>query len=276
MATTTKRGDALAAAKQAADAQYNRVVVAAGDGTINEAVNALVRTDTALGIIPCGTGNVLALNLGIPKDTDRACAIVAGNTLHTLDVGRVESANQRIGESANRIDPPRYFLLMAGAGFDAHVVHQVSAERKLRLKDYAYLVTSFEEFFQWKASDYTIMIDDTETGRAETLHRRAWLAVIGNAPSYAWSIKITSLAQMNDGLLDLALFTGQNKLTHVRQVVSTLLGQHLGDEAIEYRKARKLTIDADPPVPVQLDGDSLTCTPVRIEAVPQALKVIAP
>lgn len=266
--TTTKRGDALEAAKQAADAKYDRVIVAAGDGTINEAVNALVGTSTALGIVPCGTGNVLALNLGIPHDLERACAIAAGDNVHSLDVGRVEGAN--------RIDSPRYFLLMAGVGFDAHVVHQVSAERKLRLKDYAYLVTSFEEFFQWKACDYTITIDDAATGRAETLRRRAWLAVVGNAPSYAWNIKITSLAQMNDGLLDLALFSGRNKLTHVRQVVSTLLGQHLRDEEIEYRKARAITIETDPPVPVQLDGDTVTCTPVTIEVVPQELRVIAP
>jgi len=165
----------------------------------------------------------------------------------------------------------RYFLLMAGIGFDAQVVHEVQPRLKDVLRGFAYVLSTLNTLFHYESSRMTLTLDDEET-----LELDAWLAMIGNVASYAWEIKVTSLARIDDGWLDVCVFPEAGKLGSFRQTLRTLVGQHIEYREVEYRRARTIRIDSDPPVPVQLDGDPVATTPLEVTVVPQALRVVLP
>jgi len=253
---TTHPGDATRAAAEAAREGYDRVIVGAGDGTINEVVNGLAGSEAVLGVVPLGTGNVFACNAGVPLSVEGACEVVARGVVRRVDLGRANG---------------RYFLLMAGIGFDAQVVSQVQPRVKNILRGFAYVLTTVNTFFRYQPSRLTLTLDDREV-----LEQTAWLVIIGNVPSYAWEIKVTSLARLDDGRLDVCLFPQSGRWGNLRQTVHTLQGRHLECCEVEYRQARKIALVSDPPVPVQLDGDSAGMTPVEIVVVPRALQVVLP
>ena len=128
---TTGPGDATVAARKAAEDGYDLVIAAGGDGSIFEVANGLVGSDTALGVVPVGTENVLAREMGVPLNPRKACEFMLMQQPRIIDTGR-------IGE--------QHFVCFAGIGFDAHVAHQICSERKKRFGALAYVFTSAEKF----------------------------------------------------------------------------------------------------------------------------------
>lgn len=257
LVVTAHPGDATQAAADAARRGYERVIVGAGDGTINEVVNGLAGSEVALGVVPLGTGNVFACNAGVPLSVEGACEVIAHGVVRRVDLGKAND---------------RYFLLMAGIGFDAHVVSHVHPRTKKLLRGFAYVLTTAGTFFRYEPSRVTLTLDN-----GETLERTAWLTIIGNVPSYAWEIKVTSLARLDDGRLDVCVFPQTGRWGNLRQTIRTLQGRHLQCcREVEYRQARRITIVSTPPVPVQLDGDAAGMTPLTVEVVPRALQVVLP
>lgn len=253
---THRAGEAIAAAREAAQLGYDCVIVGAGDGTINEAVNGLAGTDVPLGVIPMGTGNVFAHNLGVPISIEGACEVIARGTIRPVDLGRANG---------------RYFVLMAGVGFDAQVVQEVHPQLKNLLRGFAYVLSTLNNVFRYQTSRMRITLD----GKHE-MSLPAWLVMVGNVSSYAWNIKVTSFARIDDGYLDVCIFPHRGRLAGVRQAIRTLMEQHIEYREVEYHRARRIHIASTPPVPVQMDGDVLTTTPVDIEVVHKALNVMMP
>jgi YegS/Rv2252/BmrU family lipid kinase len=253
---THRVGQATALAHEAARLGYNCVIVGAGDGTINEAVNGLAGTDVPLGVIPLGTGNVLANNIGVPLSIEGACEVIARGAIRKVDLGKANG---------------RYFLLMAGIGFDAQVVQEVHPQLKSLLRGFAYVLSTFNNVFRYQSSRMRITLDGNQE-----MSLPAWLVMVGNVASYAWNIKVTSLARLDDGYLDVCIFPHHGRLAGVRQAIRTLVGQHIAYQEVEYHRAKRIHIVSTPPVPVQLDGDALTATPVDIQVVHKALNVFVP
>lgn len=253
---TRYKGEALAAARHAADLNYERVIVGAGDGTINEVVNGLAGTECALSVVPLGTGNVFAADVGLPTSVERACEVLTEGEVRRVDLGKAGN---------------RFFLLMAGVGFDAAVVHEVKPQLKSVLGGYAYVLSTLNNFFKYESSALRLTLENDET-----VTREAWFAMFGNVASYAWNVKVTPLAVIDDGFLDLCLFPASTKFDQVRQAIRTLMGQHIEYREVEYRRLKRAVVESDPPVPVQLDGDSAGMTPVEITVIPKALSVVFP
>lgn len=252
---TRAPGHATEIAAEAVRRNDDVVVAAGGDGTINEVIQALAHSETALGVLPLGLENIWAKEIGIGSDVQDAARCLTDGQCRRVDLGQAGS---------------RYFLLMASLGIDSLIVQEVTRESKLRLGETAYLLTGLKMLASFRGVDIAVSLGD------RSLRRRALLVVVGNTRLYAGRVRITPEARVDDSLLDICLFNQGDLLTQSRYVVSVLAGLHLGTPGIEYFRAPKLTIEANPEWPVQADGDIVGSTPMLFRSVPQALRAIVP
>jgi YegS/Rv2252/BmrU family lipid kinase len=258
-------------AEEAARNKVANVVAAGGDGTVNAVVNGLMAAasgkplrvrDTRLGVLPLGTGNVFAYNLRVGRNSREATRVLRAGNTRIIDVGLARQT--KTGES-------RHFVLMAGLGFDAKVIEETSLRLKFVLRDFAYALKSLQNAVQHQGSKMTLRFGD---GRLYA--DMAWLVIVGNAASYAWDIRVTGAAKLDDGMVDVCLLPYENKLFSVQQAMMMLMGQHVERGTAHYWKTKSVKIEAAPGVPIQLDGDEWGHTPVEIKVLPGALQVLAP
>ncbi len=258
---TTGPGSAGSIAARAVQDGCKLLVVAGGDGTINEVIQPLIGTDVALGLIPVGTANILARELGIPLDPKEAAEVlVTGHSRH-IDVGKASWPGK----------PDRYFCEMVGIGFDAATVHGILPEMKLALGKGAYVVSAVTTSFTHRPSRMRLLID----GRR--CRRLSFMLAISNTGLFgADFLKITPEATVDDGLFNAALFRGQSFLSAWWEFVA-IAARHLKEWTdVEFLTFRQIEVRTARPVPVQIDGDPFGTTPLVVDMVPKALKVMAP
>lgn len=264
MRSTRKPGDATELARAAVAARCKVVLVAGGDGTINEVVNGLVGSDTAMGVLPVGTGNVWAKEIGLPTlalaQRDRllaAARMLVDGEVRRVDVGRA-------GE--------HYFLVCAGVGIDSTVTAQMEPRTRTtkQLGTLAYVSAGV-----WVARDFggvrsTIVID------GHTIRTKAVLIVVTNVQLYGGLVKMMPEARIDDGLLDIRIFKGLGPVWVFRHAASVFTQRHLRDPTVLHYQGRQVAIYTAEPFPLQLDGEPVGMTPVSLEAVPRALRVLVP
>jgi YegS/Rv2252/BmrU family lipid kinase len=251
---TDGAGAATALARDAAQARIDVVVVHGGDGTVNEAINGLAGTRTALAVLRGGTANVWAKETHCAKDPVASMRGVVSGVRRRVDVGRANG---------------RYFLLMAGIGLDAAIVARMNPAWKRRLGALAYIVAGVAATFRWRTHDIRLTIDGTEY---ET--PMYWM-LIGNTRSYGGVARITHRALIDDGRFEVALLKRGGPLRMLESLGRLLVGRHLRGGNVRY--ARATTVDVSTPdLPVQLDGEDIGTTPLRFEIVPLGLEVIVP
>ncbi len=242
------------ALQRQAAGELRAVVAAGGDGTVGLLANRLP-PDTPLAILPLGTENLLAKYLGIaPGGRDTAAAILL-NKSSWLDVGQ---ANGRL------------FLIMASIGFDAEVVHRMHRQRTGNIRRSSYFRPIWDAISNYRYPPLKILAD------GEVLRPAPTWAFVFNVPRYAMNLQIVPEANATDGLLDLRTFRKGNLFHGLRYLGSVVLRLHRWLQDATYRQARKIEIDSDEPVPLQLDGDPAGNTPVTIEILPGRLRILAP
>jgi diacylglycerol kinase (ATP) len=252
------------------------VIAAGGDGTINEIVNGLAGSDTALGVLPTGTTNVWAMQIGIPTLNplllNATMSKLTGPSLFRkilLDAARVivegRTVTVDIGEAAGK-----YFLLWTGVGMDAAIIQNVEMKSKKRLGSWAYVMPAIDTAREYSETPVKINID------GETISINTPMVVITNIQLYGGRLPIGAKACVNDARLDVCIFKGEGFFTFVHQTFKVLSKQHLRDPGIEYRQFKELVIESARPLPVHVDGEAVTETPVTVRTVPSALKVIVP
>jgi YegS/Rv2252/BmrU family lipid kinase len=257
-------GDAARMARRAALKQRDAVIVAGGDGTVNEVVNGLVRSETALGVLPVGTGNLWAKQLHVPTYTlanpsrlrDAAQGLVRAEK-RAIDVGEVNG---------------HAFLCWASAGLDAQVTTEMEPRDRTtkRLGALPYLVAAVTVAQDFQGVSTTITLD------GETVRGRTLLVVVNNIQQYGGLVEVAPRAKLDDGLLDVFVFEGLGFGYVVRHLVRVLSQRYLDDPEIVHRQARRIEIRAEDPLAVQVDGDPLGQTPVEILVIPRALRILAP
>jgi YegS/Rv2252/BmrU family lipid kinase len=250
---TQARGDATRLAAEAAARGLPVVLVAGGDGTLNEVVQGLAGTETAVGAIPLGTMNVWVRELGLPLDP--------AETLHELLLGQVRRID------LGRVND-RYFLLMAGLGFDAAAMRAVDGKPKRRFGPVAVLAAGALVALGSHGSRLRVRADGRVFGT------NALLVTVGNTRLWAGAVEITNRASAADGLLDVCIFPGRSLLTKLRHVLLVFIGRHAEDPEVTYFQARELRVAARPPLPLQVDGEPVGTTPVTVHIVPGALRVL--
>lgn len=217
--TTHQAGDGARLAREAALRGYDVVAAAGGDGTINEVINGLAGTRTALAALPVGTVNVWVRELGLPLEPRAAAEVLLQARRRRIDLGRAGD---------------RYFLLMAGIGFDAAVVNEVRSDEKRRLGALAYVVRAFALALRYRGRRARIALD----GRV--IRGRVLLVVIGNSQLYGGVFKITARACIDDGLLDVCVIKGDNLAEAPLRLLSILRQRYNLDPRIEYHRARTI------------------------------------
>lgn len=254
---TSGAGDATRVAQSAVNAEHQVVVAVGGDGTVNEVIQALAHTDTALGYIPLGTVNVWARELSIPLDAQGAAqALVHGRTIR-IDLGMA-------GE--------RYFLLMAGIGFDGEVIRRARMleRHKARFGVFPYLASGISTAALYRGADIELRYDGI-IRRVQAL-----MLVLGNTRLYGGYFQLTPDAVANDGWLDLCIVKGRGPLAVARQSLPLLFFRSTTHADVEMVRVKDLTVGADEPLPFQMDGELVGVTPVRFRVAPRALAAIIP
>lgn len=268
-------GDAARLAYQGATTGHDAVVVVGGDGTVQQAVNGLVKakedgyTPPALGILPAGTANVLAHDLGLPappfergRTLPAAARLLVDSSPVWVDVGRASTAQET-----------RCFMCWAGIGLDAAITAQVMAYPKLkqRLGPPFFLLAAALHISQTHEEPlFSVQVDD------EYWEERGALLAVSNIPSYALVLKMAPAARIDDGWLDVTLFRYRNWLDGARKLVAASAGRHVEASDILYSHARHLVIHGDPPQYVHLDAEPFGQTPITIEVVPRAVPLMVP
>jgi YegS/Rv2252/BmrU family lipid kinase len=253
---TENPGDATRLAREAVAGGFDVVVAIGGDGTVNEAVNGVAGSEVPLAIIPTGTVNVLALELGIPLDPPDACRLLSEGTVSWIDLGLA-------GE--------RYFALMAGIGMDAAVVAGMNPILKRTLKEAAFFVQGVATLL---TKEEPLLIVETPDRRVE-----GYFIVIGNSSNYGGAFGITPLADMRDGLLDVCVLKDRSFLTTAWYWLAALTNSHVKHPAVEYFRTETACIavaDGESEVLVQTDGEVAGHLPIDCRIAPRALRVIVP
>ena len=254
-APTQFPGHATQLARTAAREGYDYAIAAGGDGTVNEVMNGLINTNTALGTLPMGTVNIWAREMGLPMDVVGAAKQLLDSTIRSVDVGMAGD---------------RAFLLMAGVGFDAAVTQSVDAGEKKRLGAIAYLKQALQVAWTFRGVRMLLRVD------GKRVRGRILMIVIGNSQLYGGVVKITAHAIVDDGLLDVCVIKGRSMMSAPLRLFSVFTRNYNRDPKVAYFKASRIEIQGKKRLPIQVDGDFLGRTPMRFEIRSKALRVMVP
>jgi len=243
-------------AQQAKERGCKRIIVCGGDGTINEAIHALVDSDVKLGVLPLGTGNDFARTLGIKQDLDFACNVLRDEKVRKVDLVKVNG--------------DKYYGSVGGIGFDAEVASWANRYKRFAPGATIYLLAILAKLFTYKFKKVAIA-HDTGNHTGEIL-----MAAIGNTEWYGGGINITPTALIDDGVLDICVVQKINKLKLLLFFPSVLKGTHTRFSEVKLYRTKKISISSETPLQLLGDGEILGETPVSLEVMPQALNIIAP
>ncbi len=253
-------GDARRLAREAVHNAVDVCAVFGGDGTTMQAASALVGTDVALGVIPGGTGNLLAGNLRIPPSPAKAAKVIVSGGSRRLDLGLLRRA---AGED--------YFAVACGAGLDAVVMGGTASGHKQRWGMFAYVATTLKLIGEIRSLDHLITVDGKE------YEAHAAMVLIANCgeiiPPY---VKLRAGIVPDDGLLDVVVLRANSVVQSVRAIWDLLREGHGGDAFVGYARGKEIRVETHPMQPVQLDGDPGGFTPFTATVVPGAIAIRTP
>jgi YegS/Rv2252/BmrU family lipid kinase len=258
VAETSGPGDAEMIARRAAARGVGVVVAAGGDGTIAEVAAGLAGSAAALGVLPLGTANVLAWELGLPQAPERAAAVLAAGRPSRL----------RPGIACYPDGQKRLFVQMLGAGFDAAVVARLDLGLKRRLGRAAYVLESLRQMARYDFPPIAVTCDGAASVAASVIVTKGRL--------YAGRYRIAPDARPAEPGFQVVLFRRSGALQAALAGAALPLGLVPHLPGVEILPARAVRLDAAAPVPVQADGDPAAILPVRIADAPGALTILLP
>jgi diacylglycerol kinase (ATP) len=245
-------------ARAAANRGCEIVVAAGGDGTVAGVADGLVGTDTPLGIIPLGTANVLARELGVPVGLEAACALLAGpHRTASIDAMEVQG---------------RHYFTQVGVGLDALMIRDTRTEHKRRFGRAAYLWTAFTRLVGFQPRRFLLRVDGREVRAKASQVLLANSGTLGQPP-LRWGPGI----RPDDSRIDVCIVRARNAWHYLRLAWNVLRGRHKADPSVRYHVAeRSVAIGTKRPLPVQADGEIIGQTPIAAKVVPGAVRVVVP
>jgi diacylglycerol kinase family enzyme len=235
------------------------IVVAGGDGTINEALDGIAGSDVPLGILPAGTANVLAMEMKLGRDPVKAARL-----LHEWEPRRIS-----LGELTQPGRDPRRFLLMAGIGLDAHVVYHVSAGLKAKTGKFAYWVAGWSLLGK-RLPQFEVEVDG--------VRRTCSFALVTRVRNYGGDFEIAREVTLLDDDFEVVLFEGRTTLSYVPYFAGMAMGKLAGLHGVTVLRARSMKIfgASDARVHVQIDGEYAGKLPAELRVVPSAVRLLVP
>jgi diacylglycerol kinase (ATP) len=254
---TTSLANACKVATDAAvDYHCAMVVVVGGDGTVREVAHGLEGSDKPLLIVPCGTENLLANELGFDEKLETIIKAFEGWFIRPLDLG---SANGKC------------FTSIAGFGFDGSVVRRVSSQRRGHIDYFDYFWPLWRTFWEYKFGAMKVLVDGEEIfdGRG--------LVFVGNISRYAVGLQILHYADFSDGVLDVCIYQCASQLHLIKHSVMTVFKRHADCSDVIYRQGREITVSShSDDIDTEIDGDPGPALPVQIKVIPRAVNCIVP
>jgi len=261
--TTTPEDPGCGMAAQAVAEGVEVVLACGGDGTVMAVASVLAGTDIALALIPSGTGNLLATNVGVTRDVPAALAVATGGARRRIDVGLVDGADTVSGH-------PGTFTVMAGMGFDAAMVGETQDDNKRRFGFLAYAATGLRNLRR-RRIPLRIRLDG-----GTWMHRRVSTVLIANVGRLQGGIMLLPDATPDDGWLDVAVLTPRHLSDWIQLGVGVMLRRR-GTPRLETYRARKVEIRTARDEPRELDGDVIAAAPMLTARIsPAALLLCVP
>jgi diacylglycerol kinase (ATP) len=250
-------GDAEKFAREASD--FDLIVSAGGDGTLNEVVNGIAQggCKAALAILPLGTGNDFARTLRVPNDLDAGIDQIAAGETRCIDLVRVTS------------DQVRYFVNVSSGGFSGVVDEKLTPEMKWTWGPLAYLRGAAAAFSELRGYTTTVALDD-----AASFELDLYNVVVANGRYVAGGIPVAPEADIADELLDIVLIPERGPAELAILAAQILLGKHLGSDAIIFRRAKKIAINSRPGMWFNVDGELIGNEPATFELLPGVLQCV--
>ena len=249
---TEYAGHAEVLAREAVKKGTDIVVAVGGDGTVNEVARALIHTQTALGIIPCGSGNGLARHLQLPMDPEGAIQMINEACIKSLDYGTMNNLP---------------FFCTCGMGFDAFVSMKFANSGKRGLL--SYIENTLRETLTYKPDTYTLTLDDQQ------IEQRAFVIACANASQYGNNAFIAPAATMSDGLMDITVLEPFSAIEAPQLALQLFNGTLTTNSRVKTFKARKAHIKRLSKAPVHVDGDPLlTDTEIDVEIHPKGILMV--
>jgi diacylglycerol kinase (ATP) len=232
---------------------YDHIIAAGGDGTVNGVINGIGTADVLLSVLPLGTMNVFAYELGIRSSQLKKCwEMIQRGRPRAVDL---VSANQN------------YFVQLAGVGLDAMTVQATDLQMRKTIGPVSYLLSA-AKLIGRPAPTLRLQFEDHSESAG-------CFVLIGNGRFYGGPFSLFQDARNDDGLLDVLIFKHQSYLDICRYLQGVLIGNHTGLPDIEYRQVTSVQVLSADPVPLELDGDVAGSTPVQFQIAPKKLQVVA-
>jgi diacylglycerol kinase (ATP) len=252
--TTSHAEEAAALARSAVEEGFGRIVAAGGDGTVNQVANGIAGSNAVLGILPIGTINVFAMELGLPANDLKLCwDIVAAGNVRLVDL---PTANGKC------------FVQLGGIGLDAQAVKETTLASKRSLGPLSYLITAAHI----AARQPPKLFITSEKASV----REGSFVLIGNGRLYGGPFPFFKHAVIDDGLLDVVMFKRLGYLEIIKYLQDVVFSSDIRAPEIEYFQARYLRVTSEQDVPIELDGELAGTCPVDFQVHEKALRVLAP
>jgi diacylglycerol kinase (ATP) len=259
-------GEIADLAERAARGGAELVVVVGGDGTINEAVNGLLRVDEPpeLAVIARGTGDDFVRTHGIPTAVEGAIEVALNGSGRPVDAGRV-AYRERDGSPGTRD-----FANVGSVGMSGAVARRANSTSKALGGRLTFFYALTREFVVWRNTEVAVEVD------AETRHGRMHDVVVANGGYHGGAMKLAPDARPDDGLFDVVLIGDVSKLDFLTTAPKLYSGRHIGHPKVEVLRGARVVVDAPVALPLETDGEVLGTTPARFEIVPRAYRVRVP
>ena len=250
---TTQPDEASVLAQNAASSQVDLIIACGGDGTINEVVCGMAGSQIPLLVIPAGTANVLAKEIGLSRDWLKSVELVRTGVVRRISLGRV---NQR------------RFILMAGIGVDAGIIAALNYRLKRRFGEASFWIAGFGQLLRYHFAPFDLFINGK--------HYSATFAVISKARNYGGPFQITSQADLFSDQFDICLFQSHSRWRYLCYLWHVALGRHLSLPDVQYLKATSVEALGDSKIQFQVDGELVGTLPQTFNIEPNALSLMVP
>ena len=251
---TQEAGEIMKRAREAVEEKFQAILIAGGDGTMNEAINGILPHQVPVGILPFGGSNVLARELKIPLNPLDAAQVICRKHTKRIDLGIING---------------RYFSMMASCGYDAYAISRTSRRIKKIIHRYAYLWAGIKDFLGYEPSEIEVILDEAK------VRDRGTLVVLSNTHFYGGFHQMTPFAEVDDGFLDVCVYKGKSQIGLIHFVLRMLSNQHLNMRNVRYYRIKRATLTSQKPTLVQVDGDVLGHLPMTAEIAPKILEIFS-
>jgi len=247
--------------RQAMAKKYDAVAIAGGDGSIHHAVQVLAKTETPLGIIPCGRGNDLVRTLGIPHNPEEAADVIGQGQIKRIDLGRILAAN---------LLEPRYYCGIVTCGFDSDVAEFAHRHRNIPGGWFGYVGAALVLLAQFEFPEILVQ------GEGVDFKGQILLVATANCPAYGGGLNIAPMAQIDDGLLHVCIVRRTSKIRILFLMPTVFTGKHVLEPEVSIHPLERVRLVGKKPLPLYADGEPVGTTPAEIWVEPKSISVFVP